>query len=169
VPGLKSAIDYTIITDGGTPPEEPDVKVLDSIAEARTNTEDIVQVDGVVTTGLGYWGGKGFYIQDETAGLYVYGSSWPVDVKQGDKVRLIGQVSAYNKELQIQPTSLEVVSSGNELPEIQKIDAAGVNEETQVSWSRLKKRPLLNWRHREHTEHSNSRRQILKETLLRSP
>ncbi|MFE4708160.1 endonuclease [Peribacillus simplex] len=131
VPGLKSATDYTIITDGGTTPEQPDVKVLDSIAEARTNTEDVVQVDGVVTTGLGYWGGKGFYIQDETAGLYVYGSSWPADVKQGDKVTLIGKVSAYNKELQIQPTSLEVVSSGNELPEIQKIDASGVNEETQ--------------------------------------
>ncbi|MPV61525.1 hypothetical protein GD416_35310, partial [Burkholderia sp. BE24] len=94
VPGLKSATDYTIITDGGTPPEQPDVKVLESIAEARTNTEDVVQVDGVVTTGLGYWGGKGFYIQDKTAGLYVYGSSWPEDVKQGDKVRLIGQVSA---------------------------------------------------------------------------
>ncbi|CAH0234316.1 Extracellular ribonuclease [Peribacillus sp. Bi96] len=131
VPGLKSATDYTIISDGGTPPEQPDVKVLESIAEARTNTEDVVQVDGVVTTGLGFWGGKGFYIQDETAGLYVYASSWPADVKQGDEVRLIGQVSAYNKELQIQPTSLEVVSSGNELPEIQKVDASGVNGDTQ--------------------------------------
>ena len=131
VPGLKSPTAYTIITDGGTSPEQPDVKVLDSIAEARTNTEDVVQVDGVVTTGLGYWGGKGFYIQDETAGLYVYGSSWPKDVKQGDKVRLSGKVSAYNKELQMQPTSLDVISSGNELPSIQKLDATGVNGDTQ--------------------------------------
>ncbi|MFD9628213.1 endonuclease [Peribacillus muralis] len=131
VSGLKSPTAYTIITDGGTPPEQPDVKVMASIAEARTNTEDVVQVDGVVTTGLGYWGGKGFYIQDETAGLYVYGSSWPKDVKQGDKVRLIGKVSAYNKELQMQPTKLEVISSGNELPKSQTGDASGVNGNTQ--------------------------------------
>lgn len=131
VPGLKSPTAYTIITDGGTTPEQPDVKVLDSLAEARSNTEDVVQIEGIVTTGLGYWGGKGFYIQDETAGLYVYGNTWITDVKQGDKVRLIGQVSSYSKELQIQPTSLEVVSSGNELPASQIVDAAGVNADTQ--------------------------------------
>ncbi|MFJ7829579.1 endonuclease [Peribacillus sp. NPDC097284] len=131
VPGLKSPTAYTIISDGDTPPEQPDVKVLGSLAEARTNTEDVVQIEGIVTTGIGYWGGKGFYIQDQTAGLYVYGTSWTTDVKQGDKVRLIGKVSAYSNELQIQPTTLEVVSSGNALPETQRIDAAGVNEATQ--------------------------------------
>ena len=131
VPGLKSATTYTIISDGGTPPEQPDVKVLDSLAKARANTEDVVQIEGIVTTGIGYWGGKGFYIQDQTAGLYVYGTSWTTDVKQGDKVRLIGKVSAYSNELQIQPTSLEVVSSGNKLPETQLVDATGVNDAKQ--------------------------------------
>lgn len=132
VPGLKSPTAFTIISDGGgTTPEQPNVKVLDSLAEARTNTEDVVQIEGIVTTGIGYWGGKGFYIQDKTAGLYVYGTSWTTDVKQGDKVRLIGKVSAYNKELQIQPTTLDVVSSGNKLPETQLVDATGINDATQ--------------------------------------
>src|SRR5690606_7965859 len=85
--------------------------------------------EGIVTTGTGFWGGNAFYIQDNTAGMYVYTSS--ANVAPGDKVRLTGKTSEYSGELQLQPTNIEVVSKNNALPETQTVSPAGVNEETQ--------------------------------------
>ena len=53
------------------------------------------------------------------------------DVNPGDIVELEGKVSPYSGELQIQPTKITKISSGNELPLVQEIIPAGVNEETQ--------------------------------------
>lgn len=126
VPGLKSPTAYTVVSAGETPPEATPV---DSVADARTSAGDLIQVDAVVTTGTGFWGGKAFYVQDETAGIYVYTSN--ADVSPGDRVRLTGSVSEYAGELQLQPNTIEKLSSDNELPAVQTITPAGVNEETQ--------------------------------------
>ncbi|WP_240949654.1 DUF6359 domain-containing protein [Psychrobacillus sp. BL-248-WT-3] len=129
VPGMRSASAYTIISEGETPPT--DVEIVDNIAEARAITDQnkVIRVTGTVTTGLGYWGGKAFYIQDETGGLYAYTSS--ADLEPGDIVELEGKVSPYSGELQIQPTTIKKLSSGNPLPSVQEITPAGVNEQTQ--------------------------------------
>lgn len=131
VPGLKSPTAYTIISDGETPPESPEVEVLENIAAARviTNPDKLVKITGTVTTGMGYWGGNAFYLQDTSAGIYVFTSS--ADVNPGDVIELEGKVSPYSGELQIQPTKISKVSSSNELPLEQIITPAGVNEETQ--------------------------------------
>lgn len=128
VPGLKSPTAYTIISEGETPPE---AEVLENIAAARavTDANKLVKITGTVTTGTGFWGGKAFYIQDTSAGIYAYTSS--VDVNPGDVVELEGKVSPYSGELQIQPTKITKISSGNELPPRQIITPAGVNDETQ--------------------------------------
>ncbi|MBD7944143.1 chitobiase/beta-hexosaminidase C-terminal domain-containing protein [Psychrobacillus sp. Sa2BUA9] len=129
VPGMRSASAYTIISEGETPPTE--VEVLENISAARAITDQnkVVRVTGTVTTGQGLWGGKAFYIQDETGGLYVYTSS--ADVQPGDLVELEGKVSPYSGELQIQPTTISKLSSDNPLPSVQEITPAGVNENTQ--------------------------------------
>ena len=130
VPGLKSPTAYTIVAAGGTtPPPAPQPVIIDSIVKARVSAGELIQVEGIVTTGTGFWGGKAFYIQDDTAGIYVYTSS--ADVAPGDKVRLIGKTSEYGGELQLQPTSIEKLSSGNALPELQTLTPAGVAEDTQ--------------------------------------
>ena len=126
VPGLRSASAFEILSGGEAPPEPA---IVDSLAEARTMAGELIQVEATVTTGTGFWGGNAFYIQDETAGLYVYTSS--ATVSPGDIVRLKGTVSEYNGELQLQPNTVEVLSSGNALPAMQTITPAGVNEETQ--------------------------------------
>ncbi|RNF38256.1 endonuclease [Planococcus salinus] len=126
VPGLKSPTSFSILSEGEAPPEPT---VVDSIAEARTTDADLIQVDGIVTTGTGFWGGNAFYVQDDTAGIYVYTSN--ADVNAGDEVRLTGSTSLYSDELQLQPNTVEVLSSDNELPELQTISPAQVNEETQ--------------------------------------
>ncbi|MDN3439781.1 DUF6359 domain-containing protein [Planococcus sp. APC 3900] len=126
VPGLKSPTAFTILSEGEAPPE---AAVVGSLAEARTMPGELIQVEATVTTGTGFWGGNAFYVQDATAGLYVYTSS--ATVAPGDTVRLTGTVSEYSGELQLQPNTVEVLSSGNELPAVQTVTPAGVNEETQ--------------------------------------
>ncbi|HSJ37752.1 MAG TPA: DUF6359 domain-containing protein, partial [Planococcus sp. (in: firmicutes)] len=126
VPGLRSASAFEILSGGEAPPEPA---IVESLAEARTMPGELIQVDATVTTGTGFWGGNAFYVQDETAGLYVYTTS--AAVSPGDIVRLTGTVSVFSGELQLQPNTVEVLSSGNELPAMQTITPAGVNEDTQ--------------------------------------
>ncbi|WP_394121329.1 DUF6359 domain-containing protein [Planococcus donghaensis] len=126
VPGLRSASAYTIISEGEAPPEPTAVETL---AEARTMPGELIQVDAIVTTETGFWGGNAFYVQDDTAGIYVYTSS--ATVAPGDLVRLTGTVSEYSGELQLQPNTIEILSSGNELPAVQTVTPAGVAEDTQ--------------------------------------
>jgi len=128
VSGLKSPTAYTLISEGETPPE---AEVMENIAAARsvTDGDKLIKVSGTVTTGTGFWGGQAFYLQDTSAGIYVFTSS--ADVNPGDIVELEGKVSPYSGELQIQPTKISKISSGNELPLQQIITPAGVNDETQ--------------------------------------
>ncbi len=126
VPGLKSPTAFEILSEGEAPPEPT---VVNSLAEARTMPGELIQVEATVTTGTGFWGGNAFYVQDETAGLYVYTNS--ATAAPGDIVRLTGSVSEYSGELQLQPNTVEVLSSNNELPALQTITPAGVNEDTQ--------------------------------------
>lgn len=128
VPGLRSPTAFQILSEGEAPPA-PEVTIVDSIAEARATGGEVIEVEGIVTTGTGFWGGNAFYIQDETAGLYVYTST--ANVSPGDKVRLTGKVSEYSGELQLQPSTVETISSGNELPAVQTIKPSGVSEDTQ--------------------------------------
>lgn len=128
VPGLKNANAYTIISEGESPPvAEP----MTDIATTRTVTDQdkLISVTGTVTTGIGFWGGKAFYVQDETAGIYVYTSS--SDVSPGDIVKLEGKISSYSGELQLQSTKITTLSSSNPLPAIQDTTPAGVNNDTQ--------------------------------------
>ncbi|MCM3610372.1 DUF6359 domain-containing protein [Planococcus sp. MERTA32b] len=133
VPGLKSPTDFSILSEGEAPPEPT---IVDSVLEARASVGELIQVEATVTTGMGFWGGNAFYVQDDTAGIYVYTSS--ADVAIGDNVLLTGSVSEYSGELQLQPNTVEVVSSGNDLPAVQSIDPTGVNEDTQGELIELK-------------------------------
>lgn len=133
VPGLRTASAFTILSAGEAPPE---AAIVDSIAEARTSGGELIQVEGIVTTGTGFWGGNAFYVQDETAGLYVFTNT--ANVSPGDKVRLTGKVSVYSGEVQLQPNTIEVVSSGNDLPAVQSFSPTGVNEDTQGELIELK-------------------------------
>ncbi|MEB1806913.1 MAG: 5'-nucleotidase C-terminal domain-containing protein [Bacillaceae bacterium] len=109
---------------------EPIIEKI-SIAEARSvaaGTE--VTVEATVTTTPGGWGQKGFYIQDETAGMYVFQNSF--DVKKGDIIRITGTKGAFNQELQISNvTSLEVIGKG-ELPLPLPLSPAQVSTENEA-------------------------------------
>ncbi|MBE3549759.1 MAG: 5'-nucleotidase C-terminal domain-containing protein [Brockia lithotrophica] len=78
--------------------EEPELASVRTVREAPEGTP--VRTRGVVTTPLGAWGGKGFYLQDDTGGIYVYQAN-EEDIGPGDEVEVVGRTKVYNGELEI--------------------------------------------------------------------
>ncbi|KAB7667695.1 5'-nucleotidase C-terminal domain-containing protein [Bacillus sp. B1-b2] len=108
-------------TLGTVIPEEPTPPVTAiSVADARElGAGNTVTIEGIATTNTGLWGGSTFYMQDESAGMFVYAS--PKSVKPGEKVRITGELKTYKNELEIVPTSLDILSSENELPAAESV------------------------------------------------
>ncbi|MBM7539844.1 5'-nucleotidase C-terminal domain-containing protein [Amphibacillus cookii] len=95
VPGLRSPTSYRFVEEI----EEPELDLI-SIAEARAASNgEQVKVEGIATTNSGSWGGAGFYLQDETAGIYVYQTE--LDIEAGDQIVLTGSKNVFNGEVQI--------------------------------------------------------------------
>ncbi len=88
-----------------------------TIAEARAavGTDRTVQIQGTVTTTPGSWGGKAFYVQDDSAGVYVFSSSPEAgSLAVGDIVKITGKTSLYSGEVQFNSPIIERISTGTE-------------------------------------------------------
>lgn len=106
-------------------PQEPALIIPDppgegvtSLGDVRDNTSDgqpkllgqTVTVEGTVTVANNIVGSNSFYIQDDTGGINVFGSSQ--EVKAGSKVKVTGTVAFYRGLTEISPTSIEVTGDG---------------------------------------------------------
>ena len=85
---------------------------------AGTLKEESVKTQGVVTAIVNHYTAEklnGFIIQDETqpAGVYVYSAAEAANVKVGDLVTVFGDVKLYNGLVEIEPSSVKVVSNGH--------------------------------------------------------
>lgn len=79
--------------------QTPEV-ALSTISEARAKAVGTqVLVEGVVTSEPGIFGGQGFYLQDETAGIYVFQTQ--SGFHKGDKVKINASLTEYNTELEL--------------------------------------------------------------------
>ncbi|WDV08701.1 chitobiase/beta-hexosaminidase C-terminal domain-containing protein [Lysinibacillus irui] len=110
--GLKSPTSIEFVGDDTTEPNPPETA---TIAEARAavGTDRTVQIQGTVTTTPGSWGGKAFYVQDETAGVYVFSSSAEAgSLAVGDIVKITGKTSLYSGEVQFNSPTIERLSTG---------------------------------------------------------
>jgi len=89
-----------------------------SIAEARKLDDGVnVTVRGVVTSTPGNWGGGGFYIQDDTGGIYIWEPA-PSDIHSpGDTVIVAGELATYNGERQVQNVSITPADVALDQPE----------------------------------------------------
>ena len=104
--------------------EEPGLPELVSIAEARTQPAGtLVTVEGVATTEPGIFGAQAFYLQDDTAGIYVYQTL--SGFRQGDKIKITAPLELYNTELEL-TTPVSIAKTGAaSLPEavpVERID-----------------------------------------------
>ncbi|WP_274649581.1 OmpL47-type beta-barrel domain-containing protein [Paenibacillus humicola] len=89
------------------PPDHPTVPETAPIAAARQAADgSLVTVEGVVTSEPGLFGGQGFYLQDDTAGIYVYQTQ--AGFHAGDWVTVSALKTLYNTEAELSdPVVLE--------------------------------------------------------------
>ncbi|PYZ95778.1 multifunctional 2',3'-cyclic-nucleotide 2'-phosphodiesterase/5'-nucleotidase/3'-nucleotidase [Alteribacter lacisalsi] len=127
-PGLQGATSFDFVG------EEEDPYEPVSIAEAREipNGEKVT-VEGTVTSNPGGWGAYGFYLQDETAGIYVYHTD-DEGVEKGDTVLLTGERDAFNGELQISNLENVEVTGTADVPAPLELTPSevGVENESQL-------------------------------------
>ncbi|WP_156290325.1 5'-nucleotidase C-terminal domain-containing protein [Oceanobacillus salinisoli] len=114
------------------PPEEPGEPSEPgtgeyTIGEARNLSDGtVVTVEGtVLADNDAISNGSQFttYIQDETAGinLFAYNQGELPDVSKGDRVLVSGELDSYNGLKEIIPTSIEVLETGQDLPQPQQM------------------------------------------------
>jgi len=93
------------------PQDKPPVPDKTSIASARQTADgSLVTVEGIITSEPGAFGGQAFYIQDDTAGIYVYQST--AGFHAGDVICVSAKKSLYNTELELSdPVILEKIGT----------------------------------------------------------
>lgn len=110
------------------PGDHPQVPELTAIADARSVADGtVVTVEGVITSEPGLFGGQGFYLQDETAGVYVFQAA--SGYHAGDLIRISATRTLYNGEVELenpvmiekkgnaalpQPIKQEAITDGNQ-------------------------------------------------------
>jgi len=98
-----------------------------TIAEVRAmKAGDYALTTGVVTAVLG----KNIYIQDNNAGIVLYGT---LNVKPGDEVEASGKVADYNTLLEIEVVQADVKVLGQkEVPAAKELSAAELSEQYEA-------------------------------------
>ncbi|WP_018749949.1 DUF6359 domain-containing protein [Paenibacillus sanguinis] len=101
----------------GDHPPVPEVSTIFVAREAAEGT--VVTVEGVITSQPGLFGGQGFYLQDETAGIYVFQSD--TGYQAGDLIRISAVRTVYNGEVELEnPVHVEKLGTAPlPLPQIQ--------------------------------------------------
>jgi len=122
----------SISSEAGAEPEEPAEPI--TIQEARDLADGkVIEVEGVITTEPGLFGGKGFYLQDESSGIYVFQHSDAYSL--GDKVKVKGTVTTFQGEKEITDIQQIEVTGKSELPEfiaVNQIDDSNQGERVRI-------------------------------------
>ncbi|WP_261130960.1 5'-nucleotidase C-terminal domain-containing protein [Bacillus sp. Marseille-Q3570] len=86
------------------------------ISEAKSQNGQTVTVEGIVTADFTA-SNLSAYIQDETAGINVFSFNENLAyLNVGQEIQVTGEITIYNGLTEIEPTTIEVLSEGNELP-----------------------------------------------------
>lgn len=113
------------------PGDHPPVPELSTIFVAREAAEGtVVTVEGIITSQPGLFGGQGFYLQDETAGIYVFQSD--AGYQAGDRIRISAVRTLYNGEVELEnPVHIEKLGTG-EIPVPQVQDTVNDSNQGQL-------------------------------------
>ncbi|SDK27434.1 DUF5689 domain-containing protein [Sediminibacillus albus] len=119
--GSANLITETVTIDPDVEPEElpeedtpelPEASAINLIRQMEDGQQ--VSAQGTIVSEPGLYGAQGFYLQDETGGIYVYQSQ--DGLQAGDIVSVSGELTTYN-------TEKEIIN-----PTIKKIEAKDVPE-----------------------------------------
>ncbi|ENH98137.1 endonuclease yhcR [Gracilibacillus halophilus YIM-C55.5] len=115
---------------GENPDQEPEMLTIQEARNTANGAE--ATVEGVITSAPGTFGGQGFYLQDDTGGIYVF--QHDNRYEKGQKVTVTGELTTYQglKEL-ASITSIEVQGTES-LPGYQTVDVLdGSNQAERVT------------------------------------
>ncbi len=113
-----------------------DISSLKKIADVRASTSKgqpenlnkFFTIEGVATVDNQILGTQkqNFYLQDDTAGINIFSTDFetPFPVVKGDKLKITGKVIEYNGLTELEPTSIEKISEGNQLPDPKNLTIA---------------------------------------------
>jgi DNA/RNA endonuclease YhcR with UshA esterase domain len=110
-----------------------EVKLPDPVAiqEARTAADgEIVTLEGIVTSETGSFGGKGFYMQDDTAGIYVFQDSG--SFQPGDRIQITGVKTTYNDEVELTDVIQSEVIGQADIPAPKVVSAVDETNQGQL-------------------------------------
>ncbi|WP_397378176.1 DUF6359 domain-containing protein [Paenibacillus sp. YYML68] len=124
------------------PADKPPVPEKTSIANVRLQPDDaVVTVEGIITSEPGAFGSQAFYMQDDTAGIYVYQAT--AGFRAGDKIKISAKKTTYNNELElIDPIVIEKVGTA---PIPAAIVQTELNESNQGELVKLEKVTIQNY------------------------
>ncbi|WP_243652983.1 Ig-like domain-containing protein [Tumebacillus sp. BK434] len=112
------------------PEDKPPVPTTITIGEARDKAVgQLVTVQGVITTQPGAFGGQGFYLQDETGGVYVFQSQAGFNV--GDRVEITAATEVYNTEFELTEVMAIKKIGTAELPAAKVVNAVDATNQGQ--------------------------------------
>jgi predicted extracellular nuclease len=124
----RSADDVVAATSSDEPSIYDIQYVADpSVKDSSSYVGQEVTVSGIVTGYLKASSYSKYYVQEETGswhGIYVYDNKSGATLSVGDKVNVTGSIAEYYGLTELMATSVEVISSGNTLPEPVKITGA---------------------------------------------
>ncbi|PWW06574.1 hypothetical protein DFQ01_103478 [Paenibacillus cellulosilyticus] len=138
---LRLRVDGTnIITESVTagnvaaeplPADQTPVPATISIADARLKADNsVVTIEGVITSEPGAFGGQGFYLQDSTAGIYVYQTSTGYHI--GDKIKISAIKTVYNTEVELSDSvALEKIGT-DAIPAVRPVSSLSEDNQGQL-------------------------------------
>ncbi|RAS72329.1 endonuclease [Priestia endophytica] len=129
------------VDDVATSPLPEENTKITTIKQARqSELGQMVTVEGIVTSQPGIFGGQGFYIQDDTGGIYVF--QHEADYNVGDQLRITAQTEVYNGEFElVNPASIEKIGK-TQVPESKVVTS--LNQENQGEKVQLKEGKISN-------------------------
>ncbi|MGG0384942.1 endonuclease [Priestia filamentosa] len=123
-----------------SPLPEENTKIT-TIKQARqSKLGQMATVEGIITSQPGIFGGQGFYIQDDTGGIYVF--QHEADYNVGDQLRITAQTDVYNGEFElVNLASIETIGK-TQVPDPKVVTS--LNQENQGEKVQLKEGKISN-------------------------
>lgn len=123
-----------------SPLPEENTKIT-TIKQARqSKLGQMATVEGIITSQPGIFGGQGFYIQDDTGGIYVF--QHEADYNVGDQLRITAQTDVYNGEFElVNLASIEKIGK-TQVPDPKVVTS--LNQENQGEKVQLKEGKISN-------------------------
>lgn len=97
---ITSAVQIANVPAEELPAEGNPIPSQITVSEARSKAQGtVVTLEGIVTTEPGSFGGQAFYLQDDTAGIYVFQTL--SGFHKGDIIKITAPLALYNTELEL--------------------------------------------------------------------